>query len=943
VYTTRQALLDKISAAAKTLSDAAQTTATNAGTAAATAQTTATNAATAAATAQTTATNAATAAATANASIADISSDSLLTPDEKPQIIQDYDVIIAEKTGINSQATNYGITTENTAYNTAVTALTTYLATLTSPVLWSTLSGNTTIVGATFRTKFKDVYTTRQALLDKISAAAKTLSDAAQTTANAQSTIKLNTTGTGITVLGTSCTKSSGTNAWNTQCYSQNAYVGGTSCSFSPATATGQVVAGLSITPTTSASWEPVTYAIYLDGTSNEFSIREYGSHVAGFTALSGALSTTDVFSIVYDGQFVRYFKNGTVFRVSAAPSNLKLYFDSSVYTVGGGLTNIQLSAYANTNTSRGTSLIDPSWWKVGVDPNSYWSAAGDTGAVNAFVAATLPDGSTGTVWQATSGTSNRDNNGGGWVTDTNLTNKFPVNTAKTYMFAVYTKSVSGAGVGNNSQGVATAGQEYFGIDNYGTTAICNLNTTTANINPYFASTVKVDGEWHLLVGYVYPAGSTGYTNAGAGAYRCSNGVKITDGNNWNWAAGTTQTGTRAFQYYQPAGSIQQFAWPQVYLCDGTEPSIDDLLSMSSISARNPLTTSNKSTYGYSGDLDATKGAPTGTVVGSILAENVESATGAQAKANTAQSNAISTAAADATTKADAAQAAAISAAATDATNKAAAKLNKSAADTLTGRIDLITSGGFVAGDLTWNSVGTRTGGKGIAITAKGIVGHNGTSPTFAIDATTGDATFSGALSAATGNFTGAVYGGSYTNSYAWPAAGGTGFYLGASGLLFGTANGTNAKYFQIDGTGNVYAPGFSIVNGSASFSGTLASAIVNTDQIVGGAASVASTASSSGATVSVTVTVPANASAVLLDYYLGPPTETVYQTTVGSGKEASFASGYVNGPILDSLKDGTAACSSIIISPSTGTHTYTVTRTYYTGTMRLSVLILKR
>jgi len=803
VYTTRQALLDVISAAAKTLSDAAQTTATNAGTAAATAQTTATNAATAAATAQTTATNAATAAATAqttatnaasaaataNASIADISSDSLLTPDEKPQIIQDYDVIIAEKTGINSQATNYSVTTENTAYNTAVTALTTYLATLTTPVLWSTLSGNTTIVGATFRTKFKDVYTARQALLDVISAAAKTLSDAAQTTANAQSTIKLNVGGTGLSVLGTSCTKSSGTDAWNAQCYSQNAYVGGASCSFSPATVTGQVVAGLSLVPTTSASYEPVTYAIYLDGSSNEISIREYGSYVTGFTALSGALSTTDVFSIVYDGQFVRYFKNGTVFRVSAAPPNLKLYFDSSVYTVGGGLTNIQLAGYANTNTSRGTSLIDPSWWKVGVDPNSYWDAAGDTGVVNAFVAATLPDSSTGTVWQAISGTSNRDNSGGGWVTGANLTNKFPVNTAKTYMFAVYTKSVSGAGVGNNSQGVATAGQEYFGIDNYNTTAICNLNTTTANINPYFASTVKVDGEWHLLVGYVYPAGSTGYTNAGAGAYRCSNGVKIVDGSNWTWAAGTTQTGTRAFQYYQPAGSIQQFVWPQVYLCDGSEPSIDDLLSMSSISARNPLTTSNKSTYGYSGDLDATKGAPSGTLVGSTLAQNVESTTGAQSKADAAQSNAVSTAATDATTKANAAQAAAIAAAALDATTKAAAKLNKSAADTLSGPITVSTLGGIVAGSLTWDSTGTRTGGQGVAITPKGIVGHNGTKATFVIDSTSGDATFSGALSAATGSFAGSLS--AATGTYAGSLSAATGSFAGSLSAATGTFSGS--------------------------------------------------------------------------------------------------------------------------------------------------------
>ncbi len=109
----------------------------------------------------------------ANATLADIASDSVLTPGEKPRVIQDYTVITAEQSGIDAQATNYGVTTEKTAYDTALSALTTYLGTLTSPAAWNNLTGNTTIVGTTFRSKFADVYTTRQALLDAISAAAK--------------------------------------------------------------------------------------------------------------------------------------------------------------------------------------------------------------------------------------------------------------------------------------------------------------------------------------------------------------------------------------------------------------------------------------------------------------------------------------------------------------------------------------------------------------------------------------------------------------------------------------------------------------------------------------------------------------------------------------------------------------------------------------------------
>lgn len=124
------------------------------------------------------------AAAAANAALADIASDNLLSPVEKPVVIRDYNVITTEQAGIDAQATAYSITTEKTAYDTAVSALTTYLATLTAPVLWNNLTGNTTIVGATFRQKFADVYTTRQALLNAIYAAAKAKADAAQTTAN---------------------------------------------------------------------------------------------------------------------------------------------------------------------------------------------------------------------------------------------------------------------------------------------------------------------------------------------------------------------------------------------------------------------------------------------------------------------------------------------------------------------------------------------------------------------------------------------------------------------------------------------------------------------------------------------------------------------------------------------------------------------------------------
>lgn len=116
--------------------------------------------------------------------VANMLSDDVLTPGEKPIWIALYTVLSGEQAGLSAQGLSYGITTARTNYNNAVTALTTHLNTLTSAVDWDDMSGNTTIVGTTFRSKFTDVLTTKQALINAITAAAKALADAAQADAD---------------------------------------------------------------------------------------------------------------------------------------------------------------------------------------------------------------------------------------------------------------------------------------------------------------------------------------------------------------------------------------------------------------------------------------------------------------------------------------------------------------------------------------------------------------------------------------------------------------------------------------------------------------------------------------------------------------------------------------------------------------------------------------
>ena len=121
----------------------------------------------------------------ATARLDDIVDDDVLSQDEKPQIILDYDTIIADQPGLDAEADKYGITTEKTNYDNAITALTTYLATLTTPVLWSNLAGVTDIApGTTFRNNFETVYTYMQTLSNAIYSAAKDLADAAKEVAD---------------------------------------------------------------------------------------------------------------------------------------------------------------------------------------------------------------------------------------------------------------------------------------------------------------------------------------------------------------------------------------------------------------------------------------------------------------------------------------------------------------------------------------------------------------------------------------------------------------------------------------------------------------------------------------------------------------------------------------------------------------------------------------
>jgi hypothetical protein len=161
----------------------------------------------------------------------------------------------------------------------------------------------------------------------------------------------------------------------------------------------------------------------------------------------------------------------------------------------------------------------------------------------------------------------------------------------------------------------------------------------------------------------------------------------------------------------------------------------------------------------------------------------------------------------------------------------AADKLSKSGADVITGPISLNAETAILVGDTT----------NGLYLGNTGIVGRKSGQTTFAVDAY-GNAVFKGDLTGSNGTFGGNVHGGQFTTgaftACAWPDAGNYGTYIGPEGLLIGNAN--NNKYLQITSEGNLYSPGFNVVNGTMTIN---QANVINTLNIAGNAVTISASA----------------------------------------------------------------------------------------------------
>lgn len=181
-----------------------------------------------------------------------------------------------------------------------------------------------------------------------------------------------------------------------------------------------------------------------------------------------------------------------------------------------------------------------------------------------------------------------------------------------------------------------------------------------------------------------------------------------------------------------------------------------------------------------------------------------------------------------------------------------------------------------------------------------------------------------GTFEANTGTFRGAVQGSQFTTGamtgYAWPPAGQYGTYLGPSGLLIG--NSANSKYFQVTADGNIYAPGFNVVNGTLTIS---QANVINTLQLAGNAVTIPSSSRTTANTTlqltqqqMLSITVNAQDQPIFVI-----ATGVILRGAAQNSTSEGAAHLYVDGVAYSSTGqiDGSFAISAMINSP--GTHTF--------------------
>lgn len=148
---------------------------------------------------------------------------------------------------------------------------------------------------------------------------------------------------------GDAIQKVGGVAAWDSDCYSLEAYSGGCVVKFRPAQTNAALMIGLNSDPTTDQNFTSIDFGWYLVDDGRLF-YSESGTQAQVDPA--PGYTTNTVLSITYDGQVVRYYKDGVLRREVAAPGKV-FFLDSSFYSPGGIATDVSFGALNSSPTQR--------------------------------------------------------------------------------------------------------------------------------------------------------------------------------------------------------------------------------------------------------------------------------------------------------------------------------------------------------------------------------------------------------------------------------------------------------------------------------------------------------------------------------------------------------------------------------------------------------------
>lgn len=218
----------------------------------------------------------------------------------------------------------------------------------------------------------------------------------------------------------------------------------------------------------------------------------------------------------------------------------------------------------------RKTNILDPYSWTVGSGGIGSFGQNGST-TENERVIGTDPWGNSAVVWESRpSGDGGAD---GGWGNGF-----YDVDEYSLYRWSVWVKRVSST----------SGGTSYMGL--YGTpSAVVRIDNGSQEGNPYWecnGTGAYTQNVWYLLVGHCFPSdyagGATKHPDSGryttAGRNGDLNFCNI--GGDVKWYPGTTGGYHRVYHYYC-GDSTTRLHWfdPRLDKCDGSEPTIDDLLN----------------------------------------------------------------------------------------------------------------------------------------------------------------------------------------------------------------------------------------------------------------------------------------------------------------------------------------------------------------------------